>query len=154
MLISETVVCNTHTTIIQLWISQKQEHRLRFNTLSRNGCQFYVCVRFDTTTSIIFSCKCTLKLVWFSSKILFQVCGKAEKRKILLCYHPRDNRNVEKFLVSLHSINADVLRMHKELEIDKDHRDLNQAIVLMCLSKEYAASPQFEEGDVSARYCW
>lgn len=83
-----------------------------------------------------------IMLKWISCLL----CGKAEKRRILLCYHSRDEGNVKKFLKSLHNIKADVIgKNEKEARNDDDYSNFSKGIVLICLSKEYVVSPAFEE---------
>uniref|UniRef100_K1QJP4 Uncharacterized protein n=1 Tax=Magallana gigas TaxID=29159 RepID=K1QJP4_MAGGI len=85
-------------------------------------------------------------LKWLSCLL----CGKAEKRRILLCYHSRDEGNVKKFLKSLHNIKADVIVKNESeaRDDDDDYSNFSKGIVLICLSKEYVVSQAFEKGTV------
>nr|XP_034338904.1 transient receptor potential cation channel subfamily M member-like 2 [Crassostrea gigas]XP_034338905.1 transient receptor potential cation channel subfamily M member-like 2 [Crassostrea gigas] len=82
-------------------------------------------------------------LKWLSCLL----CGKAEKRRILLCYHSRDEGNVKKFLKSLHNIKADVIVKNESeaRDDDDDYSNFSKGIVLICLSKEYVVSQAFEK---------
>ncbi|XP_061188847.1 transient receptor potential cation channel subfamily M member-like 2 [Saccostrea echinata] len=77
--------------------------------------------------------------------LTFLLCGKAEKRKILLCYHSRDEGNIKRFLKSLHSIKAEVTCRNERTEKDADYINFSNGVVLMCLSKEYATSQEQQQ---------
>lgn len=70
------------------------------------------------------------------------VCGKVEKRRILLCYYFWDEGNVKKFLKSLYNIKVDVI-VKNESEVrddDDDYSNFSKGIVFICLFKEYVVS--------------
>lgn len=76
------------------------------------------------------------------------VCGKAEKRKILLCYHTRDTGNIKKFLKSLRNIKADVIVKNESeaRDDDDDYSNFSKGIVLICLSEEFVVTQAFTKG--------
>lgn len=76
------------------------------------------------------------------------MCGKAEKRRILLCYHSRDEGNVKKFLKSLHNIKADVIVKNESetRDDDDDYSNFSKGIVLVCLSEEFVVTQAFTKG--------
>ena len=96
---------------------------------------------------------CSFILIYVWSTVI--VCGKPEKRPILLCYHSRDEGNVKKFLKSLHNIGADVTCKNElsDREDDETYQKFREGIVLICLSKEYAVDPSQEKGQLVAFLC-
>nr|XP_034338901.1 transient receptor potential cation channel subfamily M member-like 2 isoform X2 [Crassostrea gigas] len=80
-------------------------------------------------------------LKWISCLL----CGKAEKRKILLCYHTRDTGNIKKFLKSLRNTKADVIVKNESeaRDDDDDYSNFSKGIVLICLSEEFVVTQAF-----------